>query len=544
MKKVLCMALSLMLCLSCLPAAWAESAEEKVHLTIAVKEDMLVEDWKTNEMTKYLEEAGGFDLEFMVLPSKEYIEKLNMMVVDGGKDLPDIIMGTPSDAMLYSWAQAGAIVPLTKYYEDESLTPNIREAWARTGVDYRSQITQPDGEIYAIPSLNQSYGNEHPVKLFIYKPYLDALGMEVPTTTDELYEVLKAVVSTDLNGNGKQDEIGLIGTSLDGSTATDPSGWFQAIMNSFVYAGDSNYFTVEDGKVGVAYNQEGWKKGLSYLAKLYREGLIAPESLTQDLTSFKATFNAEEAASFMLCYYTATGMLDGASPRKDEYVGIDPLAGPDGVSYITYRPSVASTRMIITANCKDPEAAFRLGDLMSSEFIGITQRWGQEGVDWDYIKDAANPDDYEGMYEVAGFDKYIVCYDDATFWASGTPQNRSWRQQGPYVRQYAIANGQAMVRGTVKLQESMLAAYQYQLHNGTHNPAEVIPKLIYTSEESKIASEKLNDLKTYVHETAANVIAGNIDIDEYWDAYLAELEMIGVNELVEVVQGVYDRMYK
>lgn len=407
----------------------------------------------------------------------------------------------------------------------------------------RSQVTQPDGEIYAIPSVNQSYGNEHLVKLYIYKPYLDAVNLPVPTTTDELYEVLKAVVNTDLNGNGKKDEIGLIGTAMDGEPSQGPSGWFRAIMNSFVYAGDTNYMTVDNGTVGVAYNQEGWKQGLEYLAKLYKEGLIAPESITQDLTSFKATVNMEETPSFMLCYYTAVGVLD-ASDRKSEYIGIDPVTGPEGAAYITYRPSVAATHMIVTSNCENPEAAFRLGDLLSNELMGISTRWGKQGEDWDYVTDVANADDYVGMYETAGFDKYIVCYDDATFWSSGTPQNRAWRQQGPYVRQYAIANGQAMKGGSLEDYQIMLAEYQYSLHNGTHNPAEVIPKLIYTEEEAKIASEKLNDLKIFVNETLANVIAGNIDINEYWDAYLSELELIGVNELIEVNQGVYDRMYK
>ena len=39
-------------------------------------------------------------------------------------------------------------------------------------------------------------------------------------------------------------------------------------------------------------------------------------------------------------------------------------------------------------------------------------------------------------------------------------------------------------------------------------------------------------------------MAGNMDIDENWDAFQEELKNIGVDEYLEIVQTVYDRMYK
>ena len=42
----------------------------------------------------------------------------------------------------------------------------------------------------------------------------------------------------------------------------------------------------------------------------------------------------------------------------------------------------------------------------------------------------------------------------------------------------------------------------------------------------------------------ANFLAGNIDIESGWDAYLAEIDAIGVDAVVGTVQQVYDRMYK
>lgn len=39
--------------------------------------------------------------------------------------------------------------------------------------------------------------------MYYYKPWLEKLGKEAPTTLDEYRDLLKAVVSTDLNGNGQ-----------------------------------------------------------------------------------------------------------------------------------------------------------------------------------------------------------------------------------------------------------------------------------------------------------------------------------------------------
>ena len=47
-----------------------------------------------------------------------------------------------------------------------------------------------------------------PTNLFmIYQPWLDALNLEMPETTEELYNVLVAFKTQDPNGNGEADEI-------------------------------------------------------------------------------------------------------------------------------------------------------------------------------------------------------------------------------------------------------------------------------------------------------------------------------------------------
>lgn len=517
---------------------------EKVKLTVGVPDNVRIEDFETNAQTRILEEQGNFDLEFVIFDSTDYTTKINLMVMAGGSELPDVIMFNTdantkvTDNLLYSWAQTGAILPLTQYYNDPEISYWLHEAVERTGVDFFKQITSPDGEIYAIPTYNQSYGNEYPSKLFYYKPWLDKLGMEPPTTLDELCEVLRAVISTDLNGNGKADEIGLAGSSFSDNFY---NGWFDFLMNSFVYAGNSDYFTVTDGKIGLAYQTEEWKQGLIYIRSMIEEGLIAKESLTMDRNQFDTLANVDDTALFSLVYFSAQ-MIDVSNPARDEYTYLLPVTGPNGARYATFVQSVANPTFVVSANCQNPEAAFRFGDLMTREYFGIMQRYGEEGVNWDF------PDNIESLEGyvpyVDGFDIYFLPYDDDGFWGGSSVANASWRQLGPYVRQYAIANGKAINEKTVTGYMTAIGKAGMVYQDSGMRPAEIIPKLIYNTEESDRISEALVTLTSYVEEMTANFLAGNVDIESGWDAFQEELKMIGSEDVLEVVQIVYDRMYK
>src|SRR5690606_36914088 len=51
--------------------------------------------------------------------------------------------------------------------------------------------------------------------LYFHRDWLDALEMEIPETTDEFYQYLKAVKEGDPNGNGQADEVPYGGNNID-----------------------------------------------------------------------------------------------------------------------------------------------------------------------------------------------------------------------------------------------------------------------------------------------------------------------------------------
>ena len=76
--------------------------------------------------------------------------------------------------------------------------------------DALASVMNPDGTIYTLPQVNSGAELRVARKLFINKKWLENVNMEVPTTTEELYQLLKAFKEQDANGNGDpNDEIPL-----------------------------------------------------------------------------------------------------------------------------------------------------------------------------------------------------------------------------------------------------------------------------------------------------------------------------------------------
>jgi putative aldouronate transport system substrate-binding protein len=198
--------------------------------------------------------------------------------------------------------------------------------------------------------------------------------------------------------------------------------WFRYLMNAFTYAGDSRFFVVDNGKIGVAYNTPEWKEGLKYIRGMVQEGLIPLENLTQDNNQVQALLNSPEVRGFSF-NHGATAPITAGNPAKEGYSWGLPLKGPKGINYSTFRPSTASIAFMISSNCKNPDAAFKVGDTMVQRHLSIVTHWGEEGVNWDYPENVKNIEDY--IPTQAGWPISIVPYGHEAFWQSSDIQDAS-----------------------------------------------------------------------------------------------------------------------
>ena len=524
MKRFAALLLALALSLS---LAVSASAEDKPVLTIAIQQHGNVEDWETNEQTLLLEELCGVDLQFVTYPSE--MKSQLTMAITGGSELADIIFNNPGLDLLYQWALAGAVIPLNDYIANDAVY--IKDAVERTGVDFFPFVTSPDGNIYTLPIYNQSLTNEAPDKIWIYQPWLEKLGLEAPNDAEELYQVLKAFKEQDPNGNGEADEIPMM-------SCTDeyPMGCFRAIMDMFQYISPKNYYYVDEGTLVWAPTTEGYREGLQYLRKLFDEGLIDPMSFTADKTQLRALVNAEVPVVGM-----TVGMVPLGTPNTDrivEYAGVEPFKNKDGVRVTSFDPSLPYPQAMITSYCKDPALAFKFLDTLYRSDMSIINHWGIEGRDWEY----AGPDDecaYANMGYSASFREINALW--------GTVQNVMWYQTGPWAREYAIASGRVLPNDP-RTTGARAATIQWAYSENYPSDDIHVPTLIFTEEESDEVSMILADLNNYTYTSLANFCLNtegmDVNNDDAWNAYLAQLDTIGLQQVLPTLQAVYDRMYK
>ncbi|ONI46970.1 hypothetical protein AN642_00015 [Epulopiscium sp. SCG-B10WGA-EpuloA2] len=221
-----------------------------------------------NKFTAYMEELTGMTIDFTEVSSVDAKQKLNLMMTGG--DYTDVILGmfiTHSELLLYG--QQGIFVPLNDLIEQYA--PNIKQALDDNPL-VKEIWTLEDGNLYTIPRIGTATHTLTSHRMWLNQIWLDNLDLEVPTTTEQFYQVLKAFKEQDANGNGDpNDEIPLSG-SLSGWN-TDPSVF---ISNAFIpNSTASKYINIdENGKLYYVKTTDEWKEYLKYMNKLFSEGLI------------------------------------------------------------------------------------------------------------------------------------------------------------------------------------------------------------------------------------------------------------------------------
>ena len=511
---------------------------EGTKLTIALKDSLQVSDYNTNEMTLAIEEALGVDLEFVTYASADYETKMNVMVMSGD-ELPDIIFDPGNQYA--SWASEGAIISLNDYYEDRNMSANFWDICEKMGTDVYDMMKGADEKVYYVPNYQEDYQSSVYSKLWVYEPWLEAIGKDVPQTTEEFYEVCKLIAGKDLNGNGKNDEIVLTGYGF--STKGGNRGWFNCLMSAYIYAHGDNYLVVDDGELSFAYTTDEWKEGLKYIKRFFDEGLIPVETLTQDNAQYEAVWKGNEMVLFSFAFWHMGGT---DAERKANYVHIPALKGPEGEQNAMYSPAKPRAGAVITADCENPEAAFLVLDYMCSEEMSITNRFGKRGVNWDYWEDAKVEDKAQYSAAFPGYDIFFIAYDDVGFYSSMTQQNVCYVNVGPSMKGAYMLNAMATVQSATTEEEELALKFENRKKTAVmdclnYAPEEVVCTLPMTDEETEESADIKTSLDTYFNEITCQFLIGEKDIDSEWDNYLTELEKIGYKKLLETYQTAYDR---
>lgn len=398
----------------------------------------------------------------------------------------------------------------------------------------------PEGNIYGFPFMDVDPTDSQVECLYINHEWVKAVGMELPTTTDEFYDVLVAFRDKDPNGNGKKDELPLVGyNNID-----HRGDLIFILMNSFVYYNYSAYgrFNVENGKLSVPYITEDFREGLRYIHKLYKENLIAPISFTQDYKQLKALIDLpkdQDTIVGTVAHHPWSGSqgwtyTDENYGKLVEYTAIGPLKGPKGVAWSPYYVSGLDFNTYITRDCEHPEVAFRLLDFMSDETTSLIARRGEPGVDWEYVEG-----NVEAHYSKLRYSAVYRVLND--IW-SLPEQNKNWHAQVQFLPA-ALFAGFAKREFVNELEEKRDALFLEGFYRryGQY-PKEIVTKLVYTEEELAEINEISTAITNYANEARVLFVTGELDIEKDWDSYVEQLYKLGLEKWLNVAQQAYTRM--
>lgn len=511
-----------------------------IKLTIAVTDHASISSWEDNAFTQWVEAVTNVDLEFKLIPYESRAEQLGLILASG--DYPDVFMMCGmTDALISKYGvDEGMFLPLNDLIDTKGNFINkIFDEYPGS----RGLITQLDGNIYSLPIVNECYHCTAATKFWINQTWLDNLGLQMPTTLDELRAVLEAFRDQDANGNGDPgDEIPMAGDNQD--------GWHTnvelPIMNAFTFYDldldntSMNYpeafgMYLEDGTIVTPFDRDAFKQGVQYMADMVRDGLIYEGSFTQDLAGL--TQIAEDGRlGAAPAGYILFANLGGDIYRQ--YRPVMPVTGPDGVAGMMSFPhdSVADHGYVISADCENPEAAYMIGDLMYSYAATMRGYYGRYGEEW--------TDAQEGEVGING---EPALYHLLKPWQESEPQSYCVLQMVTSFRDAAYRLGEPSDPNVDLYSGEGLETLLYQV---THDykpftsDEKMIPPVKFTAEENEEMSIIKQNVATTIKQNMVAFFNGTKTVENDYDAFLQALEDQGLSTLVGYYQAAYDAQYK
>lgn len=509
--------------------------------TIGISQNVLVEDYDDNAFTDYIEELTGANIEFVYFASNGNDAKSQLATrIAGGEKLPDIIWGLGLGSDVYTeYGQDGYFVDLKPYYDDREISKNFwymleedpyhyDEELVKTSI--RRMTDQTTGAMYVLPRLESSPVDTMRACPYINTVWLDKLGLEMPTDLESFYEVLKAFKEGDPNGNGKADEIPLIGadSSLNGHVVE----W---IVNMFTYYDAEHLWNVDDdGNVYLPQLTDKYREALQFLNKLYEEGLLFSGSLAASKSEMQSICTPSDGvalAGIFVGHLTLHVEID-----NEVLYEYQPLPY---WSDVIRQEQLHSMDTYITSDCEDPEAAFRFMMYFYTEDAAIRLRYGEYGVDWEEAD--------EGALSYVGTPAKIKVYNEGAFAAQTTT---TWN----HIAATVLYNAEGEITqfddsaGEWTLYKRDI--FSKTVKNFQEQEAKTVDRsagiLVLTEQEKKETEMVRTNIQNKMKTARDNFIIGtqkgyDIDRDADWNQYLQDITDLELETYRQLMQTVYDR---
>lgn len=475
---------------------------ESITLTVYGQRDQNQAAWKDMWVLQKYEEMTNIHMDYQEVPADGFAE--NKQLLFASNELPDIFIRSnisANEVTTYG-VTSGQLMVLDELLE--KYAPNVMEILEKNP-GLKQAITASDGHIYTLPAIDLSATGKMGFKQWINAEWLEAVGMEIPSTLEEFKAVLTAFRDQDPNGNGEQDEIPL-GIRQVSSVYTLGNAFGLAHQFGDTYDVDEN---------GIVHNwlcDDAFKEYLIYLNDLYREKLLWQDYYKDDLTVWRSNLAGELYGAMYMPY------SDVFLNCELDYVGYEPLIGPTGEKYWADATTGISTvgSFALSNTCANPEAAIRWVDYFYSEEGGLFYAFGEEGTHY-YVDESGLP----------RFNDEILNAEEGFMTALG---KINMVPGGGFPCLRTDETDSVVASDRTKEAAAILEPYLPEVYYAK-------PSVSEEDADRVVAIEQ--DLNTYRDEAVTKFIIGEWDFG-MWDEYCQTLDQIGIRELEEIYQRALD----
>ena len=467
-----------------------------------------IDTYAETAIIRYLTEVTGVNVDIPAVHPATEAEKWTLMIASG--DYADFVcslgnytggaQGALDDEIVYDLNEMREYMPY--FFEMLDADPSVAKDCTLDSGSVAATYRVITGDYYSM-----DFG---PI---IREDWLNELGMEVPATYDEYYEVLKAFKS-EYNANMWMSGSG---TSILSFGYNIRAGY------TFGRGSGLDCFYQEDGKVQCGFYADEFKDYLAMVQKWTSEGLIDPDFVTYSCdyaNSDNNAFSAVTTGKHGIWKEEANGM--NAYNDFDMDLTAAPVArkNADDIIHVDNgKTRVDGIQFAIATTCEHPELAAEWLDMWYSEEATVVANWGLEG---------------EG-YEI-GEDGQPHYTDLVTNNPDGLAMN--------FARElYAAPTGGYMydMQTVYSLWTDEVLGYCELWNQNIDNTMALPSFMAMTTEESEESSQLSGDLITYISENLSKLMLGELNLEEDLDNFIATIKDMGMDRLIEIQQASYDR---
>jgi putative aldouronate transport system substrate-binding protein len=488
--------------------AGGDEGPATISALINMNQAISVEPDEMPSFQRWYEETG-ITVEWEVVRS-DWDSRKNLVL--SSNDLPDTFWGNRTLNIKDVANNRPQFVELNDFIEDSTYVARMFEEEPAL----RGLVTFPDGGIYSLPHRmplrpDTFQGN------YINKTWLDALGLDMPTTVEEYVDVLRAFRDEDPNGNGIADEIPW---SFAGTGTSFGVWWFFGAygMSNNVF----DRFALIDGEPVFIPATDNYREAISDLRDIYAEGLIDEEIfITGDWSIWLPKSQQTDPTIMGVAGMWTINTLMG-NANAENYVTMPPLRKEGyGDPIFPSNPVLLRSNpvtWVMTTAAENQEAAFRFIDHVYNPRESVQLYFGSYGVGTEEVGDRVDivgPGDPEITY-------------DAWLWTNG------FGDMGPF---YVSREFEQTINPNAWVSEKLEidAIYQPYIED------EVYPQLIFSEEDNRDLAVIETDIVNLVENKMAAWITGEGDIDAEWDEYIEDLYDLGFERYMEIHSSRYEQ---